>query len=200
MIDFKTDKIVVVAYPAYSGGKFLINCLGLSDNAILQHKDFIDYTIAEKWNEIKTQLAIADHNGEWADLGMGCAQLFGDDPLNPDTFNEEIDRVSNSGRYFFIAAHFRHILQRVLEIWPNAQIISYFNGKDFVNSRDPVPYEGDIDTQQFNNTIPFDTSVYFDEERTVDAIRSMYNRFGLTDFNESIIREYYNTWISVIRK
>ena len=36
-IDFNTNNIVIVFYPRFAGGKFLINCLGLSDDAVFQN-------------------------------------------------------------------------------------------------------------------------------------------------------------------
>ena len=38
MVNFKTCNLIIVAYPRMAGGKFLINCLALSNGAVLQDK------------------------------------------------------------------------------------------------------------------------------------------------------------------
>ena len=47
-MNYETNKIIFVCYPPGAGGKFLINCLGVSNHAVLQHQDLIHYTQEQK--------------------------------------------------------------------------------------------------------------------------------------------------------
>ena len=38
-MNFDSDKIILFPFPAYAGGKFLMNCLALSKNAVFSHAD-----------------------------------------------------------------------------------------------------------------------------------------------------------------
>jgi len=48
--NFNTSNLVVFQFPRYAGGKFVINCLGLSDNMVLQSRSLaqrqVDGTIS----------------------------------------------------------------------------------------------------------------------------------------------------------
>ena len=46
--NYNTDKLVIVAYPIGAGGKFLINCLGISEDACLQDWELYNLTSIEK--------------------------------------------------------------------------------------------------------------------------------------------------------
>jgi hypothetical protein len=151
VIDFDTDKLIIFYYPGNAGGKFLINSLGLSDNAVFQdsklaakqlagnfsNQDKIDYLL-NKINETKEK---------WSDLDLGCGQLYGhgnksihglkDLPLtnkirNYFTFDTIIEPLSKSSKYFFKIAHFTHTFKKELMFWPNAKVIELVNYKPFI--------------------------------------------------------------------
>ena len=46
--NFNTNKLIIVAYPMGAGGKFLINCLGISEDACLQDWELYDLTSKQK--------------------------------------------------------------------------------------------------------------------------------------------------------
>ena len=51
-MNYETNKIIFICYPPGAGGKFLINCLGLSDSAVLQHQNYINFTKEQKQKRI----------------------------------------------------------------------------------------------------------------------------------------------------
>ena len=62
--DFMTDRLVIVYYPLGAGGKFLINCLGLSNQCVLQSIELANnqinnqFTSIEKFQFLKFQIRI----------------------------------------------------------------------------------------------------------------------------------------------
>lgn len=150
MINFNSNKLVIVCYPEYAGGKFLINSLGLSDSAVFQDQNLASKQLNgqfmhdDKLNFLKNEINKVDN--EWNDLNLGCYQLFGfenssylikyDDLVNSLMFNKIISRLTvKNSHYFFIVAHNFKYLNAYLKFWPNAQIIFIKNYKEFVDYR-----------------------------------------------------------------
>ena len=81
MIDFNTNRLIIVCYPRGAGGKFLINALGLSNGAVFQDNDLAMqqlsklFTPEDKLAYIQTQVELI--TDQWTDLNLGCYQLFG---------------------------------------------------------------------------------------------------------------------------
>jgi len=80
-INFSTKNLIIFLYPAGTGGKFLINCCGLSKHAVLQDKDLAESDLngnllsIDKFSILKQRLAKVKN--KWTDLDLGCQQLFG---------------------------------------------------------------------------------------------------------------------------
>jgi hypothetical protein len=152
MVNFKTDNLVIICYPAYAGGKFLINCLGLSNDAVLQDQGFAEQQLAGKFSQddkfayIKSSIDTTKF--EWNDLNLGCNELFGinnDDYLvstdaillSDGMFNPVVGKLTQSNKKFFIVAHTPTHLEKYLNVWPNARIVYFVNSFDFILFRQP---------------------------------------------------------------
>ena len=133
---FATDRIIVVAFPPQTGGKFLINSLGLSRNAVLQHCDLTELTSNEKLDLLCDRYD-SIHN-LWKDIGLGCVELFGVDHSPGSPMDQEylgvIVKLIEQQKYFFLVAHDPAHLACVLNIWPNAKVIYFTNCRDFILS------------------------------------------------------------------
>ena len=86
MINFDTNNIVIVSYPANAGGKFLINCLGISDLAVFQDATLAEQQLDGKLSiddkiEYLSNTVINSTKNNWNDLHLGCIQLFGVDNI-----------------------------------------------------------------------------------------------------------------------
>ena len=228
MINFYTDRMVIVCYPGGAGGKFLINSLGLSTGAVFQR---IGFAVSQINNGINTKYkskylhyqldAVTDH---WNDLNLGCGQLFGANNVDYLTgqelqFDPRIEDVINSGKYIFLVAHDISFLKAYLKIWKNPKIIMFKNTRNFIESRgnfrftglsEPTPRQIDYSINSFEfevnrftattNPIWWDTNWFFSRSDTMTNIQKLYNTLGLTDFDEGYIGPYYDAWISKLEQ
>ena len=214
MIDFNSDKIIMVCYPQWAGGKFLANSIGLSNKAVFQDQMLAyaqldgNFNLADKVQYIHTELDARSH-----DLKLGCHQLFGVENYlleNPDVsqyvdrFNPVIERLTDlDDTYFFLIIHNTAYLNDCLKIWPNAKLIIYHNCKRFLDhranssTREILPID-----EKFPNykqcIFNWDCDWYFDPETTLLKIQELYTILGLTDFNREEIQRYYDKWFKQI--
>ena len=215
-IDFDTTNMVIVAYPPAAGGKFLINCLGLSDGAIFQDSRLAERQLrgefkqVDKMNHLITRLNETKINGKWYDLGMGCVELLGIcaplyvdyDSIHSVYYSEITSKLSNGDKLFFMVAHVEYQLEACLKVWKNAKVIIFKNTEAFVKQRRLYikPYNFQITTEiiKQNNIFSWDTDSYSTEEATINGIDNLYKELGLTDFNRELVSEYYRQWIDTL--
>jgi len=218
-INFDTENLIIVHYPQGAGGKFLINCLGLSDDAVLQSNVLAEqqlyqkFTQLDKFKFLKEQLTYVSVREGWNDLHLGCKQLFGVDTStyskqssefiknSSDLFYNIVNDLSNGDKKFFIVAHGLRPLAGISRVWNCARIINFINYQDFINFRkdfdlvDASSAENKLFRSVYTTAILWDTNNYFSVDSTVDEIRKLYVTLDLNDFNEDLIREYHMLWI-----
>jgi len=224
-MNFNTKNLIIVCFPNNAGGRFLINSLGLSNDAVLQDKFLaqqqldLNFNQQDKFNLLEAR--ISEVVGSWNDLYLSCSGFFGvknkDYILSPELvrdygkFNKIACDISNLDKKFFIAGHWPEVINRYFTVWPNASIIMFENFTNFINfrmndltsDRDQILYQNKIEesykeqTSHINNIIyKWDTNRYFDEDQTINGIRELYNILNLGSFNEDLLRRYHNLWIS----
>jgi hypothetical protein len=219
---FNTDKLIIVCFPAGAGGKFLINCLGLSDDAVFQCNKLtrlqLDgrFSQTDKFNLLVQR--IYETTDKWTDLRLGCSQLFGfsnfeylKEPVNinnPDQFDECIPKLIDlNTHYFFIVGHHIQFLQSYLKVWKNAKVIIFENSFEFLQHRGRHLYatsdEHIADLNKFKNSytgniIYWDNSWYNSVEKTIAEIENLYNLLNLSDFNSELLTLFYHAWISKV--
>ena len=133
-MNYETNRIIFVCYPPGAGGKFLINCLGLSSHAVLQHQNLIHFSTEQKKLVLKDK--ITKHTGQWKDLGLGCNELLGDLKLSGTLehgailgklevglpFNTTAIELSNqSQKDFFFVCHDEDTRAINMKVFPNAK-------------------------------------------------------------------------------
>jgi hypothetical protein len=225
VVNFDTNNIIIFYYPSYAGGKFLINSLGLSTNAVFQNAILAEkqldgnFTIDDKMQYLISELNnVKDH---WNDLNLGCAQLFGvnssmyvdcaDPQLLQTKFNTIIQKLSNSNYKFFLVVHDSSCFMTYQTLWKNARIIIFENTKRFVIGRISTNKHSDrekilnlhekhIQQYKSSNAIFWDNDLYYSGEATVNQVEQLYKQLELTNFNREYIHKYYNLWISKINE
>ena len=214
-MNYETDKIIFVCYPPGAGGKFLINCLGLSDNATLQHQNLIDYTKQQKKTFLYNKITGHDKSGPWKDLGLGCNELLGDLKLSGTLehgailgklevglpFNDIGKQLSNqTAKDFFYVCHDEDTRATNTTVFPNAKQIHFINNEDFLKQR--PGYQGFKDEVWKTETdLVWNTTWYENIDLTIWGIEQIYDKLGYTDFDSvyDFVREYFKLWIQKIR-
>jgi hypothetical protein len=150
------DKIVIVCYPPGAGGKFLINNLGLNDQAVFQDSKLAhlqinnNFSYDNKIAYIFSQFEKTLQNRRWNDLELGCGQLFGIDNIDYQTiypeifstrFNIVIKTIISKNLFLFVVAHDTLVLRKQLDFWVNAKVIGFTNFTNFINTRNPDWYQ-----------------------------------------------------------
>lgn len=217
-INFDTNNIIIVAYPPNSGGKFLINCLGLSDGAVFQDRAMASRQLqgkcssTDKMKWIREKLISVRQQGVWDDLQLGCGQLFGYN-VNAGGYEQGllmiyhhvINELSNSDKLFFLVAHGQPQLTACLSVWKNAKVVLFKNNNIFANYRHPYSFSikmsenSKIDEELLKMEVFYwDADSYLSEEVTLQQIELLYKKLGLLDFNKEMVTDYYRLWIDAL--
>lgn len=168
MFDYKN--LTRVCYPQGAGGKFLINCLALNNEAVLQDRKLAQqqldgkFTVADKLNYIFNRLQITKENRQWDDLQLGCGNLFevGSNRYL-DTFPEILkNRLTtittrnciDNNLHLFLISHDFVLMEHQARIWTGSKLIVFTNYRNFVSQRSNYHLNFDYNSlQQYWNRV-----------------------------------------------
>jgi len=137
--NLNTDRLIFVAYVGGSGGKFFINCLGLSDHVVFSDHKLVHKQLENKFTPtdklLQLEATLDENINSWNDLKTHAPNLFG---LNLDeslrgtwaSFFQQMIKtsmfslLSNQNKYFCIEISLTE-LGKIQEIFPNAKIILF---------------------------------------------------------------------------
>jgi hypothetical protein len=131
----------------FAGGKFLINSIGLSDDAVFQSSSLINQQLQGDFGtnqKLKYLLdALADTPKQWDDLGLGENEIFnGDIAVN-------LVKVFKK-HHIILGIHSIPELQNYLTTYPNALIVLFTNSAQFIEHRNNMDLN-DIRTSKWNS-------------------------------------------------
>ena len=99
--NYNTKNLIIFQFPRYAGGKFVQNCIGLSNNVVFQKQSLAQAQIDGNFSfEDKKEYILEYQQQEdikkldyWSDLHLGCMELFvqDDGPYNFETQNYSQD-------------------------------------------------------------------------------------------------------------
>lgn len=168
-IDFSTDQMIIVNFPAFSGGKFIMNCLSLSKHAVPQNRKIAAHLVNHptdynyRLNAVLSTLPPVHDMKSWREKWeFGDTEFFQGSfatsldrwKLNKNS-NNDVDRllvdIINNKMYFFVTCHGGAAsMKSKIDVWPNAKIISLINSEKFwkiaINLKQPstlIPSIGD---------------------------------------------------------
>ena len=194
--NYATNKLVIVAYPMGAGGKFLINCLGVSEASCLQDWELYDLTSTEKKQLILDRLE-STPNGTWNDLDLGCFKMF-ENNLDGITVEEihsidwefqKIVDISNGDKYYFQVTHNAQDYATLVNAFPNARTINFIKCNQI--KRDIYNPTTDLNIE---SEFVFNVNNYNDMLATTTGILTFYKLLKLHDFDYDFISEYYTKW------
>jgi hypothetical protein len=221
-----TDNLTIIWYHNYSGGKFMANCLSLSDHGLFGHKEMTEaqlrgeFSPDDKLNYLTGELSKINKGDFWNDLLITDNKFFGfakKDYINPwrgITYHKYVKDVSYGDYKFFIASHFNPEVIEIKKIWKNANIILFTHPHDYVEKRASkdrkisVFYERLADYEENlkemrslpNVVYEFDVRKYESETETLDAIKEMYDILGIKGYDREKLATYYNDWYNKINE
>jgi hypothetical protein len=142
--------MVLFCYPGGAGGKFLINCLGLNENAVFQHKLLVEQQLRGKFSQkdkikyLYAKLDLAEKNQKWVDLDLGCDALYGFNSFLYHTdYQEElqykfypiVNKIIDNKYYTFLVCHSTNLIETYLKHWPQAKIVFFTEYREFLDFR-----------------------------------------------------------------
>ena len=138
------NNAVIMHFPAYSGGKFIMNCLCLSKYTLMMHNPSIKVLIKDNENyeyrlhKIMTTLPskIEDMSQWVSKYEFGDIEMYGDQVSRWHigeniVFDENITTIIKSNMKFFITAHSIGNVNILLEQWNEATVITLINYEIF---------------------------------------------------------------------
>jgi len=151
-MNFLTPNVILVYYPAFAGGKFIMNSLSLSKHCVIPDPKYalhdLAYTTFDsdyyqfKIESILSSLPPLTNLTDWRRYELREWQLAGItnndygnktvESLRDHKFNPMLEQVVNSGRYHCFLSHFYNETIGFKQVWPNAKLISLVNWKKFV--------------------------------------------------------------------
>ena len=223
MINFDTDRIIILHYPGYAGGKFLANCLTLSCRAVVQNVDLavqdMSYRIHDKRyyqfklaTVLKTLPPDRDSMKQWHLYENGCQQFFGFDTtayvgcskneIRSLSYNHVVEQAIHKCRNFFLIAHSPDFLKTYQAVWPRAKIIQLENYQKFqtcsAQAKGYTQSELPEILPAISGAYRFDIdSSYFDRATFLTNIAELYRTLGYLDFSELLVGKFYDAYMSL---
>jgi hypothetical protein len=159
---FLTSRATVVSYPAYCGGKFLINCLALSKWACPQDPIAAQYLVDRpndydyRLDTVLRTLPHQDRMKDWQSFEFGDQQLYGYQTVKMWQQGQAIElnditmKICDANLQFFLVDNTLEPLG-LLKIWKSAKIVRLINAKQFQRiSLEKKTNNTDIDPKKYN--------------------------------------------------
>jgi hypothetical protein len=138
MLNFQTDRAVVLHFPSFAGGKFISNCLSLSRHACPQHASVVNHLInyptdyQYRFDKVMTTLPPKQDMHNWINkYEFGDRQLYGPSALHwlrgiaEDKTTPAAESLFQSPMHFFLTSH--NGPANLLKVWTQAKVIVLTN-------------------------------------------------------------------------
>jgi|APSaa5957512576_1039674.scaffolds.fasta_scaffold19023_3 hypothetical protein len=138
-----SDNAIIVHFPIYAGGKFIINCLAMSKYSLLLSCNTVDELIAEpdnynlRYNAILKTLPPVSDMKQWVSkYEFSDQQAYGIEYNNWKEGRVTLLSVMNanivkSEMKFFMSAHSIGLVNMIQEMWHDATVISLVRYEEF---------------------------------------------------------------------
>ncbi len=215
--------IIIASFPRGSGGKCVINCLGLSESATIMHHGLAYGSTKQKSDYFTQQFAETLKKSEWNDLGLITSEFIGHSLDDNDTFTplelekyywdlyfcDEFKTLVDGTKDVFVVAHSIPATKVLQNSYIDSRTIRLVNTADVVYKRSQyknvVPKYvhielSKISEQQLDNFISWDCKWFENENIFLDNIERLYDELGYQDFDTALpyIKKYYKHWTNVI--
>jgi hypothetical protein len=225
-----SKSVVLAIYPQWSGGRFLINCLGISDQAYLQDLKLVEKQISGNLSPAAKQLELLkrlDNVGKtWNDLDLGCRFLYGGTPQLPESYPSIIDKISKEDKKFFVVAHDTSMIDNFLNVWAQPKLLVFKHNFNFVEWRWGANNIFDLikkyphlkvfpnfeklqvaektlceKVNVFSNSkFEWDSRDFLNEDKFESSLSKCYEFIELENYNYDLVRPFYKKYISTLER
>jgi len=146
---FDSKYFLIINFPRGTSGKFLANCLGISDGATLQDKNLVNLTSKEKLSLLMTRLK--NIKGRWNDLELGDYGLFESGTFkynDPTAYPIEVIQALENKKYVVRINHNPYHTINLTNTWRNAKVIDFVDIGDYLDHRPSIiPFAATIEEE-----------------------------------------------------
>lgn len=171
--DFSSKNVVVVTYPVFAGGNFVVNCLCLSEQTVPRHLEAANQALigtldaAARLALMLGTLPDKDNMHAWRDHELREHHVYGWQNFHawrrgePMPLNDLTQKICASGKKFFLISHCIETEEsNLLKIWPNATVIRFINSQRFSGISAVVKIPPGADAQTLTQQNPYHVSKY----------------------------------------
>ena len=214
------NNCIIIQFPAFSGGKFIGNCLALSKHCVPMHKKHASYLIDNPTDyeyRLKCHADIMKIDGNWRDKKeFHEPELLGNEVYNAwkygntidsSKFNDTTSAILNCDVNFVLVAHSVESVIRISKVWECAPVIVLTNVEKFWNlafplkmdelacsSDDSRNYAGNYRKSHYDSLRGDDWPTWHEFEDAVYNVDNLPNDYPLSTISE--IKEFYE-WHTV---
>ncbi len=211
-----SKNVIIVYYPNYAGGKFVINCLGFNNKfcpsiPLLRDADnqylSVEQQLKHKIDSIfKTLPPDKQSCRQWGSYELQCGDFWGDhaEALLADTASIE-SRMFDPAKqilqdcYGFLIAHNQKVLRGCKNYFVNAKTIQLKNYEQFrrravqLKMGQPPPTGKAI--ENISADFVFDMSTIFEWEKFYNELKRCVEFFNCTPTFDPRIQAFYQSYI-----
>ncbi len=213
-----SKNVVIVYYPNYAGGKFVINCLGFNEKfcpsiSLLRNTDNQHLPVEQQLESkipsiLKTLPPDKQSCRQWGSYELQCGDFWGDHAegllKDPDTVESKIYNISKqilADHYGFLIAHNQKVLGQCQNYFSKARTIRLENYKEF-RSRAvrlkmglPPPF-GNLN-EHVRADFSFDMSTVFEWEKFLAELTRCVEFFECEPVFDSRLKSFYQDYLSL---
>jgi len=209
-----SKNIIIVYYPNYAGGKFVINCLRFNTNfcpsiPLLrdQGNEFLSASqqLTHKIDHIFATLPPDKAScRQWGSYELQCGDFWGHNAETLVGLDFDLPEPSKEildNHHAFLIAHTSDILAQVRNKFTNAKVIKLVNYERFracavkLKMGSPPPRGRILD--QITADVCFDMSTVFVWEKFYQELKRCVELFGYQPEFDQRLKDYYNQYISL---
>ena len=198
-INYNTDKLIILNYPKFAGGKFISLCLALDPTVIHQDERLARAKIKGGTNNNKSfniSKAVLTKS-QTSHFELGCGELAGFN--SGDKIEEQAGLANDLWReltqqtefYFPMVDHRGGLWAH----YPNARHIVFKNYDWILEARGRGIKKINEDSLKKENIVYFDSSAVKDCTAFRDEIRNLFEDFGFREPNWDRIEELRSIWM-----
>jgi hypothetical protein len=150
-LNFQSDKLIIVYFPSFARGKFIMNCLSMSRHAVplnrkvakhlVDFPDDYDYRLQSILSSLPPKDKMKNWRTEWE---FGDIDFYQGNPhkllsewkqIKTTAADQLLSNLISTNMHFFITAHGggAERVKLITEVWTNAKIIGLINYSKFWN-------------------------------------------------------------------